>query len=376
VVLLVVAAIVHGSLYPWQFSVRNGPDGPFALLASTWQDWDHGTDLAANLIFYFPLGFFLPGALPGPRRRACLAAVPLATALSCAMELLQFYIPGRVTSMGDVDADTLGAACGALVAGGLGLKLSWWLLGDLAADLPALLVLGAWAGARLYPYVPEADLHQYWRAVRDLVLAPRLDPLDLLRYAASWLALAAIVERVYGLRRWLVVFPLLLAGEFCARAIVHGSTLKLADLAGGGGAFVVWALLLRWLPGRLGLAGVLLAVAVGILRLAPFSFGAAQKPFGWTPLLSLMVGSMNVAIPTFMEKMFFYGAAIYLLWRSGLNLALTAAGMAALLLATSYLEVFLPDRSAEITDALLALIVGLGFALAPPAVSAATARPE
>jgi VanZ family protein len=361
--LLVVAVIVYGSLYPLEFSVRNGPDGPWDLLESTWWGFDHGVDLVSNLIFYFPLGFFLLGALPGGRAAAFGATVLCGAALSCAMELLQFYVPGRETSMGDVYANALGAAAGAVAGRVLGTRSRWPLLANLAADPPAMLVLGAWFGARCYPYVPDEDLHKYWRAVRGILLAQNLDPLDLPRYAAAWLAIAAIVDRVYGVRRWLLVFPFLLGCEWLARVLMHGSDLKFSDIAGGGGAFLAWAIVLRWLPGRMGAAGVALLAVIVMLRLEPFTFGAPQRAFGWIPFLSLMEGSMNVAIPTFMEKIFFYGAAVYLLWRGLLPLALASALVAILLFATSWMEMFLPDRSAEITDALLAVVMGVAFAL-------------
>jgi hypothetical protein len=44
-------------------------------------------------------------------------------------------------------------------------------------------------------------------------------------------------------------------------------------------------------------------------------------------------------------------------------LATTTVGVAVLLGVTGYAQTWLPDRSAEVTDALLALLIGLGFAL-------------
>jgi VanZ family protein len=362
---LVVAVIVYGSLYPLEFSARNGPIGPWDTLASTWDEVDHGVDLVSNLIFYFPLGFFLLGALPGGRKLAFAATVLFGAALSCSMELLQFYVPGRETSLGDVEANALGTLGGAIAGAIVGIRSRWPLLADLAADPPAMVVLGAWVGARFYPYLPEEDLHKYWHAVRGILLAENLDPVDLLRYAAMWLAIAAIVDRLYGFRRWRLLFPLLLGAEFSARVLLHGTELKFFDIAGGVFAWAGWALVLRRIPGRMGTVGAALLAVVLVLRLQPFTFAAPPREFGWIPFLSLMVGSMNVAIPTFLEKIFFYGAAIWLFWRGGLSLALATGSVALLLLATSWAELFLPDRSAEITDALLAIILGVAFALTP-----------
>jgi hypothetical protein len=46
--LLVVAFILYGSLYPFQFHLRAATIGPLGYLWSTRQDWDHKTDLLSN----------------------------------------------------------------------------------------------------------------------------------------------------------------------------------------------------------------------------------------------------------------------------------------------------------------------------------------
>jgi hypothetical protein len=56
--LLVVAFILYGSLYPFQFHPRTVQIGPLAYLWSTRQDWDHRIDLLSNVLLYIPFGFF------------------------------------------------------------------------------------------------------------------------------------------------------------------------------------------------------------------------------------------------------------------------------------------------------------------------------
>lgn len=58
VFLLVVAFILYGSLYPFQFHARPTETDPFGYLLSTWRDWDHRGDLVANILLYVPFGFF------------------------------------------------------------------------------------------------------------------------------------------------------------------------------------------------------------------------------------------------------------------------------------------------------------------------------
>ena len=83
------------------------------------------------------------------------------------------------------------------------------------------------------------------------------------------------------------------------------------------------------------------------------------------PFRSLMQGSLSADTLAFLEKFFLYGSMIYLLGNA-LGRRLPAAVItAALLFTTSWAEAWLPGRSAEITDTLMALIVAVIFALLP-----------
>jgi hypothetical protein len=110
---------------------------------------------------------------------------------------------------------------------------------------------------------------------------------------------------------------------------------------------------------------VTLAVAgmIVITRLQPFTFDATPRAFGWVPFARFLRGSIGVAIQAFCEKFFQYGGLIWLLHRLGLRSGLATALTAALLFATSWLETYMPERSAENTDATMALLIGGVFAL-------------
>src|SRR5205085_11691434 len=98
-------------------------------------------------------------------------------------------------------------------------------------------------------------------------------------------------------------------------------------------------------------------------RLEPFQFADHQVPFGWIPFRSFMYGSIDVDVLSFLEKFFLYGSSIWLLTEAGLSNR-SATGIAAgTLFATSIAETYLPHRSAEITDAMMALAIGGIFAL-------------
>src|SRR3954471_7762674 len=68
-------------------------------------------DLLLNVVLFMPLGVAL-----APRGHSRNRIFLLALLLSTAIELIQFFIPGRDPSVSDVVANTCGAVLGALVA--------------------------------------------------------------------------------------------------------------------------------------------------------------------------------------------------------------------------------------------------------------------
>jgi VanZ family protein len=360
VFLLVVAFILYGSLYPFQFHARPTETDAFAYLLSTWRDWDHGGDLVANILLYIPFGFF------GVRAFGRWAALPIllaAAALAAGVELGQFHDQGRVTSMGDVYADTIGGGVGVIVAMALGAGRRWPLLQELWDDPPAAFALFMWFGYRLYPYVPVTAVHKYLRAFAPLVMGPPPAPIDVARFTIAWTGIGAILSALYGFRRGWVLLVLLIVAEFVGRILIIDATLQPADVLGAGMALAIAPLLLREGGVRLAIVAFAFASMIVVVRLRPFAFSATRVAFGWVPFVSFLRGSIGVAIQAFCEKFFQYGGLIWLLRRAGLRTASATGMTAALLFATSLAEAHLPGRSAEITDAVMAVIIGGVFAL-------------
>ena len=367
--------IVYGSLFPFAFHQRADGGGPVFYLLSTWTDWDGRIDLLSNVLLYIPFGFLAFHAIRGRRHGVWtwLGVVLAGTALSVCMELTQYFDEGRVTSMGDVYANAIGTAGGATAAWLVGAGAEWPLVRELTRCRQESLLLVLFLGYRLYPYIPNPTRQQAGRAVRALMAHPVPSAEDLARFTIIWLFIAALVDRVYGTRRWTNLFPLFAAGEFAGRVVIYDATPTVSDLAGAVLAFVAWGGLLRWVPGRFPLLSVLFAGLVAFLRLQPFVFSLTPRTgFGWIPFWSMMNGSVSVAIQALFEKSYQYGGLIWLFLAAGIPLAGGTGMTAGLLLVTSLLEVFLPDRSAEITDAVIALMMGglLAVFRDPPATAA------
>jgi len=175
-----------------------------------------------------------------------------------------------------------------------------------------------------------------------------------------WLAIGSLIEEFGGPRRgWLLFLPFIV-GVLAAKVVIVGKALSAAEIAGAASALAAWVLLALIAGRRIRVTAITLLFAVSVVaeRLAPFQFTLYAREFGWIPFHSFLYGSLELNVVSFLEKAFLYGALIWLLHRTGLRLAVSTGLVATTLFFTSWVEIYLPDRSAEVTDALMALLIG------------------
>jgi VanZ family protein len=367
---IIVAVILYGSLYPFTFDQPEGGVGPLKHLLQSWAEKPGRGDFIANIFFYLPLGFFLSLAIAGSGRT--LPRILLVTLagglLSTTMELTQYYIAERVSAADDVYANLIGTGLGAIVGNFAGGHFLWLQIRQIAANRVPALLLALWLAYRLYPYVPAIDLHKYWDALKPVVFHPRPTGYDLFRYTAIWLTVGSLIESVGGRRRGWLLFPLFIAAVLSAKVVIIGKALSAAEIGGAGTAFAIWLLLAISVGARIRVAATALLFSAYIVaeRLEPFQFSTYRRAFGWIPFYSFLYGSTEVNIMSFLEKAFLYGALIWLLDQSGLRTGMSTILVAIMLFAASWAETYLPDRSAEITDALMALLIGVIIAVVKP----------
>jgi VanZ family protein len=360
------ALILYGSLYPFEFRLPPDGRGAWSALLESWSSRPGRADFAANILLYMPFGWSGVGSLPqrvNMGLRLVLVAVTGA-ALSVSIELVQYFDVGRVTSASDVYGNLLGT-----VGGGLCLAC----LPDFAVSPPTgmnkdpvpMALIALWAGYRFYPYVPTTDVHRYWSSVSPLFHQFHPNVVDVLRHTVVWMTLFFLARSVFPKSRERSI-------EFAAVPLVLMVRVMLIDAPLGSaeitGAVVAMFLSrpLRMLQPRQQAATLCAGLwsIVIIVRLEPFLFQPVARDFAWLPFRSLLAGSIDIAVPTFCEKSFLYGSLLFLLGDAGCG-AITAAGaVAGSLFVSSWLETWLPGRSAEITDAVMALLLAVGIALA------------
>src|SRR5271166_6542346 len=107
VTVIMVAFIVYGSLYPFDFSIPAHDPGPIAVFLASWDSRPGRGDFLANILLYIPFGlFFLLGFRRGRGRAGRLLLTVFAGAcLSLCKELTQYYDVGRDTEATDFYAN-------------------------------------------------------------------------------------------------------------------------------------------------------------------------------------------------------------------------------------------------------------------------------
>jgi len=326
----IAVAILYGSFYPFGFYAHHDPRGPLGVLLESGFRFSRD-DVVANILLYIPFGFFVAYTLE-KRIVAAMAIASLAGfGLSLFVEVVQFYDFGRVQAISDVCSNTLGAVLGAGAAAAARRRVS---------DVFLALLLVCWFGSSCYPALPPSS--------SILVL-------DLFRYFAAWLAVGLMMEGLLGASRSRVALPLFLAASLLLRTFT--AFWEPAEIAGGVAAAALWSGLLWQMRTRAKIVATLLVTLIVLLALAPFHFSANPRAFGWVPFRSFLESPPAAATRVFFEKAFLYGGMIWLMVRAGLSIGVSAALGGTLVLGLRLCQVYLPARSAEITDAVLLLML-------------------
>jgi hypothetical protein len=90
------------------------PLDPFRSRWDGWMSWSYWSDVCLNVAGFVPLGFFFTVyfSLARPIRRPRVTVLVLGLAVSLAIEIAQYFLPTRDSSMTDVITNTLGTAIG------------------------------------------------------------------------------------------------------------------------------------------------------------------------------------------------------------------------------------------------------------------------
>ncbi|MGA2742510.1 MAG: VanZ family protein [Bryobacteraceae bacterium] len=361
---IVVALILYGSLYPWEFHARHYAHNPLWILLHTWPahfDRYVGWDLAVNVTLYLPLGIFgfLAVSAVAPRWIRVLGPLALAVGLSASIEMIQLFDDSRTCSLSDLASNTAGAAIGIAAGAFYRVRLQRFLArqGTLPRPSGALLLLSCWLAYQLFPLFPVWGRTNLIHRLAAIGTVTAFSPVDALVVFAEWLAAACLLESVRKNKiNGLLALLLLLAP---LRLIIRSRTLAWSDILGAAAAYAAWVCLPRVWVRRA--APVLLTAALVLGELSPFHFAARSgaRAFNWVPFRGLFRSDWQDGFVVLFRKSFWYGSVLWLWRASGRSLAWTTALAATGLFLLERVQVYLPGRTPEITDAALAVLMGV-----------------
>jgi VanZ family protein len=356
----VVVLILYGSLFPFEFDTRTHVPLLELATALSFERSSRG-DIVANLLLYVPLGLCMAIALS--RRWPAVVNFALAAAtgalLSLAVELLQTMEAARVASLTDVLLNTAGAGIGAVVALGYVAVGTHLRIPGLVESRPAPVPLGfvlLWLSYRLAPFVPTLDWQKIKDALKPVFLSPTLDAFEILRFLVGWLVIAHAVRRIWRREYTLLVLVALAVGTELGRVVIVGKTVNPAELVALAAMFALLPFMRRVPTARrllilsLALAGVVVAQG-----LEPWHLDATTHAFSWVPFKNSLSDALEVNISVLLEKCFWYASLVWLLTQRSGALVASAAATTLLVAAIEFVQMWLPGRSAEVTDPLLVL---------------------
>ncbi|MFC0136109.1 hypothetical protein CR105_02110 [Massilia eurypsychrophila] len=194
----VVAFIVYGSLFPFDFS---GQAQSLEMFFAESRIFANRADATDNFILFLPLGVAVHLAFRSyaARATAVLLAVLL---LALGIQLLQLYLPSRIASVADAFWNTAGLAVGLLVAARVRHALRAQLSADTAhRDLFLVCLVLLWFLYESFPFVPTLDIGLLRAHVKSVVFAPPFEPMRLFQHGLAATLVGIAVTRIGMLRR-------------------------------------------------------------------------------------------------------------------------------------------------------------------------------
>lgn len=362
--LLIAVLIGYGSLYPFDFTANGDWQREMAALFTDPELRMSRGDLVGNLLLFAPYGFVASVLGHAQPRRASLALLlVLGLLLALVLQLVQLWLPSRVAAMSDVAVNLAGMLLG-VAAAGVARRLAPAMTGSAVhghaprTHVPAVLML-LWLCYQWFPLVPTLDLQNIINALKPLIHSPRLDIVRTLHTALAWCAFFTLWE-LSALKQ--VPRPALAALALCAvgaKVLIVGAAISPANLAGLGIALAC----LPWLQRAAALPVLAAAMFVSLIAsgLAPFTTPGLPQAFHWIPFTGFLEGSMSANVLSLLEKIYFYGALIVLISSRGGRPLSAAIMVAACLGAIEAAQVFIPSHTAESTDPILALLIGMAI---------------
>jgi hypothetical protein len=220
-------------------------------------------------------------------------------------------------------------------------------------------LLGSFAASLLFPFFPISGRAALRMKLAVILHGPVLDPVLLLSALSSWYA-AGLMMRAAGLGKSRMSMALVLSPLVIQLFVIYHAP-SFAIVLGA----IVGALLAFVLPQAAPAAAAVILMIV-VRGLQPFHLASSAQPFLWIPFGGFLRMDWANGIALIFQKIFYYGAAIWLLRAAGVRLPIATTVMTLVLACLEAIQIWIPVHTPEITDPLLALLLGFGIAALNP----------
>lgn len=358
---LIAGLIVYGSLYPFNFAAPQ-PDA-LARLFSNWQLRTSLGDMLGNIGLFAPWG--MVGLLALAPRWGRISAAAITTmsgfALSLGVQVLQIWVPSRDAAMADVFWNLVGIAGGMVAGGYFAPRLSAGTGHRHAVVVPACLLL-AFVVAEWLPLIPSIDLQLIRDQIKSLWAEPRMSTSALLLQAAMAMLAGHLLGRLVGLRRSVVLLPLVLVGVSLGKLFLHKVQMDAsAPLGFVLGAACWWALARASDTRRATMIWLVLLAAYTVSALAPFSLRDEPASISWLPFAAMLEGSMLSNVRSLVGNMVIFAGILYVVASNSRRCLLASIGLACWVLLLELLQTLVSTRTSDMTEPLLVLMLGQVF---------------
>ncbi len=129
----------------------------------------------------------------------------------------------------------------------------------------------------------------------------------------------------------------------------------------GAAAAVATFLLLHDSTRRLRFAAGATIIFLILSGLAPYHFQNHPNAFSWTPLEATFISDRFDALRILIGKVTLYGSGVWLLRANGLRTVTAGTFMAIFLALIEFAQRWLPGRTPELTDPLIAVAMAVAF---------------
>jgi hypothetical protein len=215
-----------------------------------------------------------------------------------------------------------------------------------------------WIAFLLFPLFPVTSLYVLRAKLAVLLDASWPDPIAITSAALSWFAAGRLLDAA-GFRRVpesLVTILLLLPVQILI-VNLQPTPAVIAGAAIGAVAFCIWGES-RAIKRPLG--GIFLGLLLA-RGLVPFHLLAAPQDFTWIPFGASLASTWQAAIQILIGKAFYYATAIWLLRAGGMRMRNATMLVALVLAAIEAAQRYLPGRTPEVTDPIMAILLGTGL---------------